>query len=179
MKKRSSYFPSTVCCVTWPKSPGYLSGASKHLLNEIFRLFKLSRQTPVARIQTRERCVGPIAIQPLHTGQHLFTRVIKVVPLPYPLLARIGEEVLRLDFKQGQHSCFAIKNEGIDIRRQVALHTSEFYTLRTSHEAFVREKLIQVLPKDLFMQVRCRMVLVGVPPLQFACEKKERFAQQP
>ena len=56
-------------------------------------------------IQTREQCVGPIAIQPLYTGQHLFTRVIKVVPLPSPLLGRMGEEVLRLKFKQGQHSC--------------------------------------------------------------------------
>src|SRR5947207_4210268 len=130
-------------------------------------------------IQTREQRVGPIATQPLHTGHHLFTRVIKVVPLPSPLLGRIGEEVLRLEFKQGQHSCLAIKNEGIYICRQVALHPSEFYTVSASHEAFVREKLIQVLPKDLFMQVRCRMVLVGVPPLQFPCEKKERFAQQP
>src|SRR5437660_12293046 len=75
-------------------------------------------------VQTREQGVGPIAIQPLHTGQHLFPRVIKVVPLPSPLLERIGEEVLRLEFKQGQHSCLAIKNEGIYIRRQVALHTS-------------------------------------------------------
>src|ERR1051326_3619281 len=93
-------------------------------------------------IQAREQCVSPIAIQPLHTGQHLFTRVIKVVPLPYPLLARIGEEVLRLEFKQGQRSCLAIKNEGIDIRRQVALHTSQFYTASASHEAFVREQSI-------------------------------------
>src|SRR5213078_3702314 len=75
-------------------------------------------------IQAREQCVGPIAIQPLHTRQHLFPRSIKVVPLPYPLLARIGKEVLRLEFKQGQHSCLTIKNEGIDICRQVALYTS-------------------------------------------------------
>src|SRR5712691_4976027 len=95
-------------------------------------------------VQTREQGVGPVAIQPLHTGHYLFPRVMKVVLLPYALLARIGEGVLRLEFKQGQRSRLAIKNEGIDIRRQVALHPSEFYTASTSHEAFVREKLIQV-----------------------------------
>src|SRR5215467_12247570 len=87
-------------------------------------------------IQAREQCAGPIAIQPLHTGQHLFTRVIKVVPLPYPLLARIGEEVLILEFKQGQHSCPAIENEIIYIRFQIDTHTIEIYTTSTSHEAF-------------------------------------------
>src|SRR5437899_10313447 len=92
-------------------------------------------------IQTREQCVGPMAIQPLHRGQHLFTRVIKVVPLPYPLLARIGEEVLRLGVKQGQHSCLAITNEGISIRRRVALRTSWFYTVRSSYEACARARL--------------------------------------
>src|SRR6266566_9285141 len=65
MKKRSSYFPSTACCVTWPESPGYLSGASKHLLNEILRLFELPRghSTFLCTLQGSSRGKGRFPIR--------------------------------------------------------------------------------------------------------------------
>src|SRR5258708_15195209 len=93
-------------------------------------------------IETRKQGIGPITVQPLHTGQHLFPCAIKVVSLPSSLLRRIGERILRLELKQCQCSCPAIKNESIHICRQVALHPSQFYPSGTSHKAFVREKLI-------------------------------------
>src|SRR6266568_2935753 len=91
-------------------------------------------------IQTREQCVGPIAIQPLHTGQHLFTCVIKVVPLPYPLLARIGEEVLRLEFKHCQHFSRSVCPRKVDTGpAERPLHAGEMpYGTRRSTSASVR-----------------------------------------